>query len=396
MADLRELLILVLALLIVFSLLRAAFVILRRRKGQIRLSIDKSISQSMEHEPPEAEEIEELPNGGARVVALGKGEGGPEKVGGNFEAEIDGYVPVLTDAVSLTSVDAMNFRQPARQPAPEVRAERKVPRHRKPKRNWKDEIHAGGSAAPVSGNAQGKRNRKPNDELDLGAVSMTAGERIGEPHKSPVKIDSGSNEAAFGSDRPHREATGAPPPARRQPRVETAAIPEASSAPQAREESAPDDGGTPELNPDQIIAIHVIAGEAQPFDGRELWDYLLAADLRYDDMNIFSKLESGRNGSEPVFRVANLVNPGTFDANRIDEFSTPGISMFMLLSATIDNMRAFEQMLAAARGVARTFSGHLLDSQRRELGSQAIEQARRRIREYELSAYGPSSVNSRI
>ena len=397
MTDLRELLILVLALLIAFSLLRAFFVILRRKKGQVRLSIDKSIAQSMEIEEPDAEEFDELPNGGARVVsAVGSGQDGhAEHHDGEADEE---HIPVLTDTVVLSTssvaeessglqmAEAGEPASHAETPGSKPQSRRDpAPTRKKRNQNWKSEIYAATNGAMPSGD---------DADLDLGAVSMTAGERIGQsPKPSPVP-PSRLAPVASGPDKPSTAAAGLqaePPPEPRQ----TAAAGAKESATRPRPGVRPRDD-SPGFSPEQIIAIHVLARGGEAFNGRELWQYLLAANLRFDEMKIFSKFENHRENAKPVFRVANVVNPGTFDADNIEEFTTPGVSMFMVLPAPIDNMRAFEQMLTVARGIARTFQGRLLDSTRQELTQQSIEQARRSIREFEISTYGPSSVNGRI
>ncbi len=396
MADLRELFILVLALLIGFSLLRAFFVILRRRKGQVRLSIDKSIAQSMEIEEPEAEEFDELPNGGARVVsAAGSGQGGhSEHPDGGVDEE---HIPVLTDTVVLSAssvagepsrFETAGAGELASHPeTPEAKPQSQrapVPTPKKQKQNWKAEIHAATSAA---------RSHGDDADLDLGAVSMTAGERIGQTPKSSATLPPSRLAPAPATSGPDKPSTATTGPLAHPAQELRQAAPASARAPETRTqaETRPRDD-----SPEQIIAIHVLAREGKAFNGLELWQYLLAANLRFDEMKIFSKLENHRENARPVFRVANVVNPGTFDADNIEEFTTPGVSMFMVLPAPIDNMRAFEQMLTAARGIARTFDGRLLDSARQELTRQSIEQARGSIREFEISTYGPSSVNGRI
>ena len=390
MTDLRELLILVLALLILFSLLRAVFVILRRRKGQIRLSIDKSIAQSMELEQAEEDELDELPNGGARPAAArqengraGATAGGVvDSVAASAGVDTEENVPVLTDVVAIAPA-------PAQQQA----------RQRKRKPNWKAEIR--GAALPS------KAEREA--DLDIGAVSMTAGERIGaEPAKSATNAKNNGGATpprpqgtatATATTKP-RESAKTPPPARESDPRQAEAPRPAQPEPEPLRLEAKEEKEAADISPDQIISLHVVASEGETFAGRETWDFLLAASLRYDDRKVFSKFDGKfdgkRDDAEPVFRVANLVDPGTFDADAIEHFSTPGISLFMLLPAPIDNLRAFEQMLKVAQGFAGAFDGHLFDSQRRELTPQLIEAIRRRIREFEVSAYGPSPMSSRL
>lgn len=309
----RELLILILALLILFSLLRAVYVIHRRRKGQIRLSIDKTMVEEAELEDPE---FSELPNGGARVVPTDETEeSASERSAAVAEFDVEDPlagedVPVLLDPVAVTSVLESN-----------------------------------------------EKDREQSDfDLELGAVSMTAGERIGSDSVKPLK-------------------TGK----------------QAESTPEAESETESD-----AISADKIITINVIAGEDRVFNGRELWDLLHAAGLRHDGMKILSKTEGNREDGKPIFRVANIVNPGTFDAEAIDDFSTPGISMFMLLPAPINNLLAFEQMLTVARRLAEALDGQLLDFKRQEMTAQGIEQARRRIREFDMGTTGSPSVSNGI
>ena len=338
MTDLRELLILILALLILFSLLRAVYVIHRRRKGQIRLSIDKSMPPEAELEDPE---FSELPNGGARVVPTdGTEESAPEQAAVHEESDAEDplagdNVPVLLDPVAVTPV--------AEAPEPREQAPQ-----RKRKKKWKEEILE----------SNGKDREQSDFDMELGAVSITAGERIGSDSPKPLKTAE---------------------QAESKPEVETDAEIESE-----------------EISADRIITINVIAGEDREFNGRELWDFLHAAGLRHDQMKILSKTEGNREDGKPIFRVANIVNPGTFDAGAIDDFSTPGISMFMLLPAPINNLLAFEQMLTIARRLAEALDGQLLDSRRQEMTAQGIEQAQRRIREFDMETTGSPSVSNGI
>ena len=351
MTDLRELLSLILALLILFSLLRIVYVIHRRRKGQIRLSIDKTMAQ--ESEP----EFTELPNGGARVVSADETEkSASERAAVDAEDPLAGdNVPVLLDAVAVAPVV-----EPVAESEPEIRER---PRQRKRKKKWREEILE----------SNGQDRERSDFDLELGAVSMTAGERIGTG--LPKSVRPGKQAEA--------EATAKEVDTETRIDTEVAANTETDAESDA-------------ISADRIVAINVVAGEDREFNGRELWDFLRAAGLRHDKMKILSKTEGNREDGEPIFRVANIVNPGTFDAGAIDDFSTPGISMFMLLPAPIDNLLAFEQMLAAARRLAEALDGRLLDFRRQEMTARGIERARRRIREFEMATTGSPSVSNGV
>lgn len=374
MTDLRELLILILALLILFSLLRAVYVIHRRRKGQIRLSIDKTAAQEAELEEPE---FTELPNGGARTVAAEEsGDPASEQAAADAESAAQDSlagenVPVLLDPVSIAPAAEADAEPPAKS-EPEIFAQ---PRQRNRRKNWKEEI---------LGSGNGQDRERADFDLDLGAVSMTAGERIGSNSPKIARPGQQAEAEVKVEARIESESTATT-------EVEAQAQAEMEVETQAEVEAEPD-----AISADRIITINVIAGEDNEFNGRELWDFLYAAGLRHDKMKILSKTEGNRENGEPIFRVANIVNPGTFDADAIDEFSTPGISMFMLLPAPINNLLAFEQMLAVARRLAEALDGRLLDYKREAMTAQGIEQERRRIREFNMGTAGSSSVSTSI
>jgi len=405
MTDLRELLILGLALLILFLLLRAAYVIHRRKKGQIRLSIDKTIGQDGDEEDPV---LSELPNGGARFVPAEEEE--DAESGAAVDGELDGPiagedVPVLLDPVAVNPPGETKAKVEAKV---EAEAEAEAPEQqqkpqRKQKKNWKQAI--------FESNGDAARGRGQSDfDIEMGAVSMTAGERFGvdSPKRSGTqpKLQEQSpqtEEPAQTAETATAEESATSDPSPRLPDPiqleQTPTVDDANQSAETvqleREVEIEVEAESAELSSDKIIAINVVAGEGCEFAGRELWEFLLAAGLRHDKMKILSKFEANRTDGQPVFRVANIVNPGTFDAESIDDFSTPGISMFMLLPAPINNLLAFEQMLAVARRLAEALDGQLLDSNRQEMTAQGVEQARRRIREFDMKA-APSSVSSRI
>ena len=82
--------------------------------------------------------------------------------------------------------------------------------------------------------------------------------------------------------------------------------------------------------------------------------------------------------------MANILNPGTFDLNEMEEFSTIGISLFLALPAQINNLQAFEQMLEVAQQVRGALDGELKDDHRSIMTAQTIEHYRQRIRDFEL------------
>src|SRR5690606_5048334 len=133
----------------------------------------------------------------------------------------------------------------------------------------------------------------------------------------------------------------------------------------------------------QVMVINVMAKPGAVIYGDDLVQVLLGAGLRFGEMSIFHR-HADRRGGPVLFSVANAFNPGTFDLNRISEFTTQGISFFMTLPNVANNMLAFEQMLATAKHAQQMLDGELKDDNRSVMTAQTIEHYRQRIRDFEL------------
>ncbi|BAW80323.1 cell division protein ZipA [Candidatus Nitrosoglobus terrae] len=125
-----------------------------------------------------------------------------------------------------------------------------------------------------------------------------------------------------------------------------------------------------------IIALTVIARGKGVFRGREVVQILEDKGLQFGEMDIFHAYSSG---GRPIFSVANIVEPGSFNLGQIDQFSTPGLALFLCLPGPAGGFAAFDGMLEVARLLAGKLSGDIRDDRRNVLTTQAIQQIRERI-----------------
>jgi cell division protein ZipA len=133
----------------------------------------------------------------------------------------------------------------------------------------------------------------------------------------------------------------------------------------------------------EVIVVNVMARDEGGFKGPDLLHILLACDMRFGDMNIFHRYEKA-NGTGPIqFSVANVVEPGTFDLDDIDNFSTPGVSFFLGLPGPRDAMTAYDYMVETAQVLVKNLEGELLDESRSVMTAQTLEHCRQRVRDYE-------------
>ena len=139
-----------------------------------------------------------------------------------------------------------------------------------------------------------------------------------------------------------------------------------------------------EFEHSEVLVLNVAARDGRVFSGDDLLQVLITSGLKFGDMNIFHKRLSKEHQGTVIFSVANMLNPGTFDLNNMDEFTTLGISFFLALPTPINNLDAFEQMLDVAQEIRATLGGDLKDDQRNVMTGQTIEHYRQRIRDFEL------------
>ncbi|HAJ76153.1 MAG TPA: cell division protein ZipA [Gammaproteobacteria bacterium] len=241
----------------------------------------------------------------------------------------------------------------------------------------------------------------------LDEFSMTAGERIGD---IAIAADESQQSSLFDEPAPAQEEQEEKPKKRSlfaaftrkkkspPPEPDVPPVPEAPKVSEATvvtlAEEPVETEATPRaehieapqeiMQPSEVIVINVMAREGYAFAGHDLLQVLITAGLKFGDMSIFHQRFGNDNNGPVVFSVANILNPGTFDLNNMDNFSTLGISLFLALPAAISNQDAFEQMLTVAQQVRGALDGELKDDHRNVMTEQTIEHYRQRIRDFEL------------
>jgi cell division protein ZipA len=133
----------------------------------------------------------------------------------------------------------------------------------------------------------------------------------------------------------------------------------------------------------EVFMLNVVARSDLGFRGEDILQILLACDLRFGDMNFFHRheFEAGRGAIQ--FSVANMLQPGVFDIDKMADMSTPGLVFFLTLPGPEDMIKAYDYMLETAQTVARNLGADVLDESRSVLTKQAVEHGRQKIRDLE-------------
>ena len=133
----------------------------------------------------------------------------------------------------------------------------------------------------------------------------------------------------------------------------------------------------------EVLVLNVRTPEDSPISGAALLPMLLTLGFKFGDQNIFHR-HVNANGKGPVlFSLANMFKPGVFDIDSMENFTTQGVSLFMILPIDGDPHQVFNMMHNAARKLADEFNAQVLDGRRSVLTKQGLQQYVEKIREFE-------------
>jgi len=142
-------------------------------------------------------------------------------------------------------------------------------------------------------------------------------------------------------------------------------------------------GTRPEAGFDRIVTLYLAARAGEVLHGNDIVVACEKAGLSYGHMGIFHRLDDNHPERGPIFSLANLVKPGSFDMSRLNDIRTPGVSLFMTLPGPLPALDGWETLLPAAQRMAELLDAVLLDEERNALGRQRIAHLREEMRNYD-------------
>jgi cell division protein ZipA len=149
--------------------------------------------------------------------------------------------------------------------------------------------------------------------------------------------------------------------------------------------AAPAETAKPKRPPQKIFAVRVTASGTSRLSGERVIESLHAEGLQFGKYQIFHRLhDNGR----PVFSVASLRDPGTFDLQEMPQTQYPGVLVFVVLPGPVQAGEAFDEMLFTARALATHLGGTLADEQGTPLTAQRAGQMRAEALDFERTVSG--------
>ena len=153
-------------------------------------------------------------------------------------------------------------------------------------------------------------------------------------------------------------------------------------------------GKRPNQDFDKIVSLFVAAKAGQVLCGE---DVVVAAEktgLVFGHMNVFHRLVEGHPERGPIFSMASILKPGSFDMANIREMQTPAIAFFLTLPAPMTALDAWEKMLPTVQRMAELLDGVVLDDSRNALGRQRVAHIRDELRAYDRQHQAPPLTKS--
>ncbi|WP_319379679.1 cell division protein ZipA C-terminal FtsZ-binding domain-containing protein [Thiomicrorhabdus sp.] len=119
----------------------------------------------------------------------------------------------------------------------------------------------------------------------------------------------------------------------------------------------------PEPKPAQQSELFVLLVlGSQDFSMQQLHHALQSVDLSYSHSKAIYCREDGK-GNE-IIKVANMLEPGTFPPDPLEQHSSPGVALILELPTCIDSVQAMKDFILIARKISQRLNGRIYDMQR--------------------------------
>lgn len=140
---------------------------------------------------------------------------------------------------------------------------------------------------------------------------------------------------------------------------------------------------------DKIVSLFVAARAGEQLRGEDIVVAAEKTGLVFGHMNVFHRLVEGHPERGPIFSMASIIKPGSFDMANIRAMETPAIAFFLTLPAPLTALDAWEKMLPTVQRMAELLDGVVLDDSRNALGRQRIAHIRDELRAYDRQHQAP-------
>jgi len=144
-------------------------------------------------------------------------------------------------------------------------------------------------------------------------------------------------------------------------------------------EESEQEADTPKANQesDDLLVLYITSPAHTLFNGLSISKVADEIGMVYGHMNIFHHFGPGKlHSGQPLFSLANMHEPGSFDLGRMADLKTKGIVAFMYSPASIDASVVFELYLNTTQRMAELLGGDIRTSDNELLNTASINTLR--------------------
>ncbi|MEA3404784.1 MAG: cell division protein ZipA C-terminal FtsZ-binding domain-containing protein [Pseudomonadota bacterium] len=150
------------------------------------------------------------------------------------------------------------------------------------------------------------------------------------------------------------------------------------------DDNAPAASQTPSASQGQhqvfVLMVLSTGGSGQEFSMEAVNQALLGVGLSFSDRGIYVTRDS--QGSD-IIRVANIMEPGSFPAENLHTFTTPGIALILELPTSVRAPAAMHDLIMMGRKVSQRLNGRLYNMERHLIKESDLQAMRDAAVEYE-------------
>jgi len=132
--------------------------------------------------------------------------------------------------------------------------------------------------------------------------------------------------------------------------------------------------------PKMTVALTVMAMPAaqSSFKGPDVQTAALDLNFQLGAMGFFERC-TGNGEGEPIFSMAHLRKPGTFEPSILDDLTMPGLLLFMQLPGPMEEIKALDLLVVTADQLAQRLGGLICDERRNRLTNQGLLHLRNEV-----------------
>lgn len=132
-----------------------------------------------------------------------------------------------------------------------------------------------------------------------------------------------------------------------------------------------------------LIVLNIMSEKGHVFSGENIHAVMSTAGLVHGEHQIYHYLKDG----VAVFSIANAVEPGFFELDKLDSIATPGLAVFLQLPGPVECRQAFDTLLEVSQQLAEALAGNVCDENRNVLSAQTITHLKDKVETYRLKQH---------